>query len=218
MKPYRSKRKGKGPPDAAAIWELRRRLRDAFRRYRVDCAQGHPTATELRKDVAEVVRAARNFIKTPSLELADKLLDRLELDWNTQAAVRKWLGVRPLWSRYKRELRNLYAKCALPGKPALCTLIQIARIDPKNLAPEPGSWRDPVLFRLVFVLAPLWEEVTGRTAAQSKDRIEQSKEFPFAEWLEDMHRLIGFEPPPRGRVLDIVLFQKNPASVRGEKI
>jgi hypothetical protein len=69
----------------------------------------------------------------------------------------------------------------------------------------------------VFVLAPLWE-VTGGTAAQSTDRIEQSKEFPFAAWLEEMHRLIGFKAAPRGRVLDVVLFQKNPASVPDEKI
>ena len=96
--------------------------------------------------------------------------------------------------------------------------LRVALFDVAMVAPESGRWPNPALFRLVSVLAPLWEEVTGRAAAQSTDRIEQSKEFPFAEWLEDMHRLIGFGAPPHGRVLDVALFQKSPASVRSEKI
>jgi hypothetical protein len=225
MKPYRSKRKGKGPPDAATIWELRRRLRDAFRRYRVDRAQCPPTATELRRDVSEVVRAAQNFVKTPSFDLADKLLRRLELDGNTQAAVRKWLRVLPAdWIRVKRELRDWYAKHALPGEPTRATLIQIALIDPKNLAPESGRWRDPALFRLVSVLVPLWCEVTGRAAGPLSDNWgKDGRQFFFADWLEEMLRLMGFPAPPRERILDSVRpsgsrrRKKKPPSVKRRK-
>ena len=30
---------------------------------------------------------------------------------------------------------------------------------------------------------------------------KDGKQFLFADWLEEMHRLVGFEAPPRGRIL-----------------
>lgn len=225
LKPYRSARKVKKQPDATAISEWRRRLRDAFRRYQVDCAQGHPTATELRKRVAEIIKAARRFIESPTPDLADKLLECLELDWNAQAAVRKWLGVRPAdWIRFKRELRDLYAKHKLPGESALAVVIRISRIETKKLAPKSGPWRDPALFRLVSVLVPLWREVTGRAAGPLSDNWGKGgRQFLFADWLGEMHRLIGFEAPPRERILDSARpsgprrRQKKPPSVKRQK-
>jgi hypothetical protein len=229
LKRYRSKSTAKGRPNAAAIRQWRPRLRDAFRRYRVDCGTCQPTATELRKSVSGIVKAAQRFVASPTWELADELLTRLEFNRNVETVIRQGLKIsRAEWVLFKREMRRQIAVSALPGEwPAAIAersdrlavmVVRIALLDVATLTPESGRWPDPALYRLVFVLAPLWEEVTGRTAAQSTDRIEQSKEFPFAEWLEDTHRLIGFGAPPRGRVLDVVLFQKSPASVRSEKI
>jgi hypothetical protein len=140
LKPFRSATKAKKQPDAAAIREWR--LRDAFKRYRVDCGRIHPTATELRKNVSKIVKAARRFVESPTLDLADRLLERLELDRNTEAAIRRGLEIPGReWIRFKQELRNLRrragrdegrrATLALPES-SVAVVIGIARVDPQQ--------------------------------------------------------------------------------------
>jgi hypothetical protein len=225
LKPYRSARKVKKRPDATAIREWRLRLRGAFRHYRVDCAQRHPTATELRNSVADIIKTARHFVESPTLDLADQLLERLDMDRNAQETVRQGLGIPGAdWIRFKRDLRNLYAIRALPRESSACIAIRITRIDLEKLVPKSGPWRDPALFRLVSVVAPLWKEVTGRAAGPLSDNWgKDGRQFFFAYWLEEMHRLIGFEAPPRGRILDCTRpsgprrRQKKPPSVPRQK-
>lgn len=94
--------------DAVVIERWRRRLRDAFKRYLVDCATWHPTMTELRKGVSGIVKAAQRLVASPSLELVDELLKQLELDRNGETVVRRQLGISGVkWVRFKRELRGL---------------------------------------------------------------------------------------------------------------
>jgi hypothetical protein len=217
LRPYWSKRKAKEQPDIASTKEWRRRLREAFRRYLRDCGRYHPTATELRKSLNEIATAAARFAASGKRNSADKLLKHLESDRNAETIVRRAIWSHDLdWPGFKTELRNLYATGGL-AENSFDVASRIAGIDVVSLVPESGSWRDPALFRLVSVLAPLWEEITGRTAAQSTaDRIEDLKEFRFATWLAEMHAVIGVPNPPAGGVLDIVLRQKkeNPASVQ----
>ena len=149
--------------------------------------------------------------------MGGQFLSYLDGDSNAATLVRREIGISGLdWLEFKRELQAVYAMRAAPRE-TKDVARRIAGIDIDKYDAERGPWRDPALFRLVSVLAPVWEEVTGRTAAQSTvDRIEELKEFRFAMWLAEMHALIGVPNPPAGRVLDVVLRQKkeNPASVQ----
>ncbi len=217
MRLHQSSKTPKPRHDVTAIKKCRKTLRQAFKRYRIDAAQAHPTATELRESLHRIRTAARRYASEGDLHWADKLLERLETDKNAEKIVRQSLWTADLdWLGFKGELRAVYAVHATPAR-SMEVAKRIAEIDIEELAPDSGPWRDPALFRLVYVLTPLWEEVTGRTAAQSTvDRIQELKEFRFAEWLEEMLALIGRPRPLHGAVLDIVLHQKkeNPASVK----
>ena len=73
------------------------------------------------------------------------------------------------------------------------------------------------MLALVAVVAPIWREVTGRTAAlTAADKVGDRKQSYFAKWLAETHVLMGLPRPPEGSVLDIVLAQKreNPAPVK----
>ena len=91
LKPYLSKSKAKGLTNAASIARWRRKLRDAFKRYRVDRETQHPTVTELRKSVSEIVRLARRLTERLDvdrlLDVTDRLLNALESDRNAATAV-----------------------------------------------------------------------------------------------------------------------------------
>jgi hypothetical protein len=204
-------------PDAAAIKKWRKTLRDAFRRYRIDLGRLHPTATQFRESLLRIKTAARRYAVAGDIKWADRFLSYLDGDLNAATLVRREIGISGLdWLEFKRELQAVYAVHAAPRE-SKDVARRIAGIDIDKHDAERGPWRDPALFRLVSVLAPVWEEVTGRTAAQSTvDRIEELKEFRFAMWLAEMHALIGVPNPPAGRALDVVLRQKkeNPASVQ----
>jgi hypothetical protein len=235
LKCFRSARKVKKKPDAAAIRQRRKRLRNAFRRYLVDCSQVHPTATELRKSVSAIVKAAQRFVASPTWKLADDLLTRLEINRNVETVIRQGLRISGAeWVLLKREMRRQLAVGVVPGEsPAAVAersvriaglVLLMARFDVAMVAPESGRWADPALFRLVSVLAPLWKEVTGRAAGPLSDNWgKEGRQFLFADWLEEMHCLIGFEAPLRGRILDSVRpsgprrRQKKPPSVKRQK-
>ncbi len=217
MRAHQPAKTPKPRPDAAAIKKWRKRLRDALRRYRIDFGRLHPTATQLRESLLRIRTAARRYAVAGDTKWADRFLGYLDGDSNAATLVRREIGISgPDWLGFKRELQAVYAVHAAPRE-SIDVAGRIAGIDIEKYAAVRGPWRDPALFRLVSVLAPLWEEVTGRTAAQSTvDRIEELKEFRFATWLAEMHALIGVPNPPAGGVLDIVLRQKkeNPASVQ----
>jgi len=225
LKPYRSARTAKKQPDAASIKGWRKRLRDAFQLYLVDRGRYHPTATELRKSVSEIVRLARRFMESFTLDVADILLSALESDRNAETSLRRRLEIPgPEWLHFKRDLRGLYAAHRLPAESSAAIVIKIARLDIGKLVPKSGPWRNPALFRLVSVLAPLWKDVTGRSAGPLSDNWgKDGRQFLFADWLEEMHRLIGSEAPPRGQILDSVRpsgprrRQKKPPSVKRQK-
>ncbi len=219
LKRYRSARKAKKQPKAATIKEWRQRLREAFKRYRVDCGRHHPTATELRESLQRIRTAARRYASEGDLHRADKLLERLEADKNVEKIIRQSLWTADLnWPGFKRELRDVYAVRATPTG-SVDVAKRIAEIDIEELVPEPGPWRDPALFKLVSVVAPIWEEVTDRTAALVSPDNDDRKRCPFAEWLGSMLELIGQPRPSVGSVVDIVRAQKseNPAPVKAEK-
>ena len=217
MRSHRPTKTPRPRPDAAALKKWRQTLRYAFDRYRVDFGRVHPTATELRESLLRIGVAAQRYAMAGDMKWADRLLGYLDGGSNAATLIRREIGISgPDWLGFKRQLRAVYAVHAAPRE-SIDVARRIAGIDTEKYAPERGPWRDPALFRLVSVLAPLWEEITGRTAAQSTvDRIEESKEFRFAAWLAEMHALIGVPNPPAGRVLDIVLRQEkeNPASVQ----
>jgi hypothetical protein len=219
LKPYRSARTPKKQPDAAAIRDWRWTLREAFRFYQVDCRRSHPTATQLRENLGAVLIAAKRYLASGKASWADKLLDRLDSDKNTEANVRREIGIDgSTWIGFKRELREFCAR-RIRLQASLGVAADIAGIDIDSLVSESGRWHDPALFRLVAVVAPIWTEVTGRTAALVSPDNDDRKLCRFAEWLGSMLELIGQPRPSVGSVVDIVRAQKseNPAPVKAEK-
>jgi hypothetical protein len=195
-------------------------LRDAFKRAQVDYAREHSTAKELRERLSKIATAARRYAKSKDLKWADVLLGHLDDERNAAQIIRQKLEISgPEWIGFKKELRNVFARHAAPDS-SINVARQIAEIEIGALAPKSGLFPDPTLFQLVAVLAPVWTEITGRTAAPvSVDAIGDIKVFHFARWLDGMFGLLDLPLPPDGRVLDIVRFQKgkNPAPVTVQK-
>ena len=217
LDPYRSARRAGAQPDVATIEGWRDRLRTAFGRYRLDCERMHFTATEARTRLSAIIRAAQNVAASPSWKSLDALLSAVEDDPSIETVLRRHLEIPgDVWLAFKTDvLRKLSAD--EPADPDLrarvavaitANVVRIADLDVRNIVRKSGRWQDPAIVPLVSVLAQVWEEVTGRTAAQSTDRIDQTKRFPFAAWLEKFFRQIGVEAPKRGQILRIVLHQK----------
>jgi hypothetical protein len=195
-------------------------LREAFKRAQVDYKREHSTATELRERLSTVATAARRYAKSGELKWADILLGYLDNDRNAAQIIRQKIEISGLeWIGFKKELRNVYATRAAPDS-SIDVALRIAALEIGALVPKSGPFPDPALVPLVAVLAPVWMEITGRTAAQvSADATGDIKLFPFARWLEGMLGLLDLPLPPDGRVLNIVRFQKgkNPAPVTVQK-
>ena len=216
----RSTRKSPAHLSSASIRRSREILREAFKRAQVDFAREHPTPTELRERLSKVATAARRYAKSGDLKWADMLLGYLDDDRDAAQKIRQKIEISGLeWIGFKKELRDVYARHASSDK-SIGVARQIAAIEIGALVPQSGPWPDPALFALVLILAPVWTEITGRTAAPvSADATGDKKVFPFARWLEGMLGLLDLPLPPDGRVLDIVRFQKgkNPAPVTARK-
>lgn len=198
--------------------ECREALRFIFKIYNIDCANIAPTGTERRKALNKIKITARRLSDDKSWTSAGELLTALDTpDLDARKLVYRQLSAKghdPL--QFKKMLRNWrilspFADDWLP------VLIELATLDVEALVPAGGRFPDPGLATAVANLVPIWKRVTGRTAGPiSADRVGDRKKCPFAEWLAEMHGLLGVPQPPVGRVLDIVLIvetQKNPVPV-----
>jgi hypothetical protein len=69
------------------------------------------------------------------------------------------------------------------------------------------------LANFLTMLAPVWEKVTGRTAWQTKDSDKLSygnhKQCYFADWLSEVHTLMGLSKPRIRHIVDIMEGRKS---------
>ena len=203
--------------------ECRKALRLTFKIYNIDCAKVAPTATERRKTLNKIKTAARRLRKDKSWLSAGELLTALDTpDRDARTLAYGQLsakGYLPL--QFKKRLRDWPGLSSFP-EDCLPALTELAALDVEALVPVGGRFPDPGLANAVARLIPIWKKVTGRTAGPiSADFVGDRKKYPFADWLAEMHGLLGVAQPPVGRVLDIVRrmveTQKNPAPVTAEK-
>jgi hypothetical protein len=104
----------------------------------------------------------------------------------------------------KRTLRHWPTAPRFPESGAVEAASDLANLDIDALAPVGGRFPDPGLAKLVVSLVSNWETVTGRTARLVSVEKGVRKKCPFADWLAEMHDLLGVPRPPVGRVIDIV--------------
>ncbi len=187
--------------------DCRSKLRKAFRRYIIDCSNVALTATEQRKEVNLIKSTARRFLKNRTWELSEELNTTLNTCCgNVRTLVSNELkskGHNPVQFKYElvhwRGVSTPFPKDCLPA------LIELAALDVEALIPAGRRFRDPALANLVAQLVPVWKKVTGRSAGRiSLECASYRKKHPFADWISEMHGLLGVPPPPAGRVLDIV--------------
>jgi hypothetical protein len=185
--------------------ECRKRLREAFRKYRKDCATGAMTATEQRKKLYKIKAAARQFRNKKTWEASNELLAALNSS-GVRTLVYMELsrkGHNPV--RFNYELVHWTGVFTPFPKNCLPALNELAALDVKALVPAGGHFPDPALANAVAQLVPIWKKVTGRTAGRtSVECASYRKKNLFADWISEMHGLLGVAPPPKGRVLGIV--------------
>jgi hypothetical protein len=191
----------------ADLKKYRRNLRFAFNSYAIDCAGVAPTATERRKPLARIKSAAEHFAAYLSPSAADDLLTALDTpDLDARTLAYKQLrakGHRAL--QFKNALRHWPKAPRLPEIEAFAAARDLADLDIDTVSPVGGRFRDPGLANLVLRVASIWTSVTGRTAGPvSVDKFGEEKKCPFADWLAEMHDLLGVPRPPVGRIVDIV--------------
>jgi hypothetical protein len=225
------RRCAKGDAPALTVEELREvraTLRHALCRYRVERATQIPTPTTRRRMLGRIGVAAERLLKAPATALrggtfvgqrlwANKLLDALQApDLSTRMILDRHLRKRGHdWAQLNRSLKN--AAVSLPPRssaaetapPFLLALHALADIEVDGLAPTGARFPDPPLVPLVATLAPLWCQVTGRTAGPITELSArvisgESKRHPFAGWVAEMIGACGMSPPSPGRVGDIV--------------
>lgn len=187
--------------------QIRKDLRWAFRIYRIDCARATPTMTERRKALSRIKKAAEllDLYRNPSA--VDDLLTALDTpDFDARKLAYRQLsgkGYKPL--QFKNALRHWPKAPRFPESDAFAAARDLADLQIEALAPAGGLFRDPGLANLVLRVVPIWERVTGRTAGPvSVDKEGDKKKCPFADWLAEMHDLLGVPSPRVGRVVVIV--------------
>jgi hypothetical protein len=191
----------------ADLRQCRDGIRRALKIYRIDCASTAPTMTERRKAIARIKNAAGRLATNKSRSAAWDLLTALDTpDLDARKLAYGQLTARghtPL--PLKRTLRHWPTAARLPESGAVAAASDLANLDIDALAPVGGRFPDPGLAKLVVSLVSNWETVTGRTARPvSVDKECERKKCPFADWLAEMHDLLGVPRPPVGRVIDIV--------------
>jgi hypothetical protein len=205
--------------------QLRRYLRDTFEIYALDCATAAPTGTERRTALRGIRNSADLLISMPNLRNAYALLDALEThDYdalNLAYGALRTGGYKPHW--LKRRLRHWQILSSVDREAIAAAAKVLATLDIEALVPVSGRFPDPGLAHLVASLIPIWKRVTGRTAGLISTNLvsedaEGRKRCPFAEWLDEMHDLLGTPRPSVWRVVDIVKWferSKNPAPFEG---
>ncbi len=208
----------------AELKQCRREIRFAFKIYRIDCASAAPTGTERRKALTKIKTAAARFAGNGGRPAAWALLTALdEADYDARKLAYKQLAAKGCSARgLTRSLRHWPIVPGSGDRGVVTAASELAGLDVDALAPLRGRFPEPGLAKLVASLIYFWKRVTGRTAALvSVDRDCEKKRCPFADWLAEMHNLLGFAPPPVGRVVDIVRWHerwKNPAPVTGGNV
>jgi hypothetical protein len=201
-------------PSCQEAKRLRENLRSIFKTYALDCANPAPTATERRKTLGRVKNSAAHLIAAPSRRNAYALLDALETrDYHALGMAYRALtanGHEPQW--LKRRLRH-WGDIIVPVDSqaitaAACALasLNVEALVPMSVKGQFSGFPDPALAHLVAALVPVWERVTGRTVglfSSYKDGREEKRSL-FADWLCEMHALMGLAPPSLWSGIDIV--------------
>jgi hypothetical protein len=201
-------------PSCQEAKRLRENLRSIFKTYALDCANPAPTATERRKTLGRIKNSAAHLIAAPSRRNADALLDALETpDYDALGMAYRALtanGHEP--QRLKRRLRH-WGDIIVPGDGEAITAaaralasLNVEALVPMSVKGQFSGFPDPALAHLVAALVPVWERVTGRTVglfSSYKDGQEEKRSL-FADWLGEMHALMGLAPPSLWSVTDIV--------------
>jgi hypothetical protein len=113
--------------------------------------------------------------------------------------------------RLKRRLRH-WGDIIVPGDceaiTAACALtsLNVEALVPMSVKGEFSGFPDPALAHLVAALVLVWERMTGRTVglfSSYKDGQEEKRSL-FADWLGEMHALMGLAPPSLWSVIEIV--------------
>jgi hypothetical protein len=176
------------PPSLEAISAAREQLRDHLELY-IGKHYGAVlvTATVRQTSKNRIRGAARRLARHPDdLDLRDVLKDEIAtLDLNGKSeliralnAYDRAVGQRRsyLWLRSYLTSRRPIASDRIP---TLRTMAEFA--DVKTGA----SWKDPFLLDLVRAAAPIWKELSGRSAfRQSENTSLHRKRYPFAKWLD----------------------------------
>jgi hypothetical protein len=207
-RPY--KKPGVKALDCQEIQDCRRYLRDAFKMYALDYVQLAPTATERRKTLGRIKNSAERLILIPNLPNAYALLsamesrdyDALQLAYGALTAK----GDMP-FHQIKRRLLHWSYLSSVDREAIIAAARTLASLEVDALVPVSGRFPDPPLALLVTALVPVWERVTGREAAglgtHYKEKLEE-KRCLFADWLSEMHALMGLAAPSLWSVIDIV--------------
>lgn len=186
-------KRGVAAVSGSELRQIRKDLRWAFRIYRIDCARATPTMTERRKALSRIKKAAEllDLYRNPSA--VDDLLTALDTpDFDARKLAYRQLsgkGYKPL--QFKNALRHWPKAPRFPESDAFAAARDLADLQIEALAPAGGLFRDPGLANLVLRVVPIWERVTGRTAGPVSDKEGDKKKCPFADWLAEMHDLLG---------------------------
>lgn len=207
----------------AEVRKLRRDLRFTFRIYAIACATVAPTATERRKALNKIQTSAARLVSMPNPSTANDFLTALETrDFHARNLAYRALtarGQKPF--QIKKRIRH-WTIASSVDLIVIGAAKVLTNLDIEVLVPIGGRFPDPGLAHLVASLIPIWKRATGRTPGPiSADKEGGKKKCPFADYLAEMHDLLGVTQPPDGRVVDIVRCaarSKNPAPVTEERI
>jgi hypothetical protein len=203
------------PLDCQEIQDRRRYLRDTFKTYIFDCSNAAPTATERRRSLVRIKNSAALLLSIPSTQNHYAFLSALE----TRDSDALSMAYRALTAechspqRLKRRLRHWTVNS--PRDESIISAARaLASLDVEALVPVSGRFQDPGLAHLVAALIPIWKSVTGRTAGLVQANARGHKKCPFADWLGEMHELMGLAAPSLWSVVAIVKWferSENPA-------
>ena len=176
------------PPSREAISAARELLRDHLELY-IGKHYGAALVTATVRQTAKnrVSGSARRLGRHPDdLGLRDDLRDEIAtLDLNGKSELARVLSAHDRESGQSRSyiwLRN-YLTSRQPITPErISTILAVADFaEVKTQA----SWKDPFLIDLVGAAAPVWKELSGRSAFhQSENTPRHRKRYPFAKWLD----------------------------------
>jgi hypothetical protein len=176
------------PPSIDAISKAREQLRDQLelylgKHYGADLVTA--TVRQTRKN--RVRGSARRLARHPDdLDLrADLRKEISTLDLNGKSELNRALNAHDREVGQRRSYlwlgRYLYSKQPIAPDRILTLRAVAAFADAKTRA----SWKDPFLPDLVWAAAPIWKELSGRSAFhQSENTPLHRKRYPFAKWLD----------------------------------